>query len=152
MPDTPVGPGVRVTVSFSLSLATGELIDTTGEKTAAFNVGDGTLPPGFESAMFGMKAGDSAVLEIAADRGFGQPDPDNVQRLQRTEFVSGPEPAAGLVVAFADSGGRERPGVITRLCGETVEVDFNHPLAGRDLLFSVTVHAVERVSDEIIRV
>ena len=56
-----------------------------------------------------------------------------------------------MVVSFADPHGLERPGVISRVLGDTLEVDFNHPLAGKELIFEVEILAVERVSDEIIR-
>jgi FKBP-type peptidyl-prolyl cis-trans isomerase SlpA len=55
------------------------------------------------------------------------------------------------VVSFADGEGGERPGVVNRLFDELVEVDFNHPLAGQDLLFTVQIKQVEQISDEIMR-
>ena len=147
----PVGPGTRVTMSFSLSLADGELIDSTHGQSATFSVGDGTLLPGFEAAMFGMKAGDSGRLEISAANGFGLPNEDNVHRLRKTMFGADIELVEGLVVSFADGEGSERPGVVTRLFEEVVEVDFNHPLAGRDLVFEVDIVEVSQVSNEIVR-
>ena len=53
----PIGPGTRVTLTFALSMESGDLIDGTGETPASFTVGDGNLLPGFESAIFGMKQG-----------------------------------------------------------------------------------------------
>ena len=148
--NVPVGPGTRVTLRFTLSILDGEVIDSTGEKPAVFVVGDSSLPPGFEQAMFGMKKGEGRKLAIAADRGFGQPNPDNIHVMPQRLFKDvRPEP--GLVVSFADGEGGERPGVIARLIGDRVEVDFNHPLAGRDLVFEVRVLDVEQVSEEIIR-
>lgn len=148
--NTPIGPGTKVTLRFTLSLKDGEVIDSTGERSATFVVGDDSLLPGFESAMFGMTAGESASLSIAADHGFGQPNEDNVHVMPQRLFPDVKlEP--GLVISFADGEGSERPGVIKRLFGEFVEVDFNHPLAGQDLLFEVEVLGVEQVSDEIVR-
>ena len=79
----PVGPGTRVTLTFSLALASGEVIDSTGDTAATFDVGDGTLLPGFEAAMFGMRAGDAAELPITAANGFGMPNEDNVHMLKQ---------------------------------------------------------------------
>lgn len=146
----PVGPGTKVTLRFSLSMKDGNLIDSTGDRSATFVVGDGNLMPGFESAMFGMKEGESAVLDIEADHGFGQPNPDNVHVMPQRIFKD-VELEPGLVVSFADGEGNERPGVVSRLFGELVEVDFNHPLAGQDLSFEVEILEVEQVSDEILR-
>ncbi|MBO6556486.1 MAG: peptidylprolyl isomerase [Pseudomonadales bacterium] len=146
----PVGPGTKVTLRFSLSIKEGELIDSTGDRSATFVVGDGNLMPGFESAMFGMRRGDSALLDIEADHGFGQPNPDNVHMMPQRLFKDvALEP--GLVVSFADGEANERPGVVSRLLGDMVEIDFNHPLAGQDLSFEVEILDVEQVSDEILR-
>jgi FKBP-type peptidyl-prolyl cis-trans isomerase SlpA len=151
MDNVPIGPGTRVTLIFTLALSTGDVIDSTGDKSATFEVGDGSLLPGFESAMYGMKAGDSAELPIAAEQGFGLPNEDNIHMLQRTLFEVSQNLVEGLVVSFADGEGGERPGVVKRLFAELVEVDFNHPLAGKDLLFSVQIKLVEQISDEILR-
>ena len=62
----PVGPGTRVTLHFTLSLISGELVDGTSDKPAQFDVGDGSLLPGFARAMFGMKSRDRGELAIIA--------------------------------------------------------------------------------------
>ena len=152
MNSVPVGPGTRVTLVFKLALSNGDLIDSTGDESATFEVGDGSLLPGFESVMYGMKAGDSAELPIAAEQGFGLPNDENVHMMKRTLFEVSQDLIEGLVVSFADGEGGERPGVVNRLFDDLVEVDFNHPLAGQDLLFSVQIKQVEQISNEILRV
>ena len=151
MNNVPIGPGTRVTLIFKLALSAGDVIDSTGDESATFEVGDGSLLPGFESAMYGLKAGDSAELPIAAEHGFGLPNEENVHMMKRTLFAVSEELVEGLVVSFSDGEGGERPGVVNRLVDELVEVDFNHPLAGQDLLFSVQIKQVEQISDEILR-
>ena len=112
MAEVPVGPGTRVTLKFSLSLATGETIDQA--ESATFEVGDGSLLPGFESAIFGMKAGESASLEIEARHGFGEPNEDNVHRMKRINF-NDMNLDEGLVVSFKDGEGNELPGVVKKV-------------------------------------
>ncbi len=152
MSNTPVGPGTQVEVRFTLRLPGGNVIDSTGNKSASFVVGDGNLPSGFERAMFGMLAGESAELLIRSEDGFGDHNPENIQCMSRSSFSEDMDLSEGLVVSFADRQKAELPGVISRIDKDEVEVDFNHPLAGRDLLFEVQVIAVEQVSNEIIRV
>lgn len=147
MTEVPVGPGTKVTLSFSLSLASGELIDES--EAATFSVGDGSLLPGFEAAMFGMKAGEQATLQIAPQHGFGEPNEDNIQKMKRIHFDM--DVVEGLVVSFKDGEGNELPGVVKAIEGDLVVIDFNHPLAGKELLFQVEIHAVEQISNEIIR-
>ena len=86
MNSVPIGPGTRVTLIFKLALSNGDLIDSTGDESATFEVGDGSLLPGFESVMYGLKAGDSAELPIAAEQGFGLPNDENVHMMKRTLF------------------------------------------------------------------
>ena len=148
MAEVPVGPGTRVTLKFSLSLATGETIDQA--ESATFEVGDGSLLPGFETAIFGMKAGESAAIEIEARHGFGEPNEDNVHRMKRINF-NDMNLDEGLVVSFKDGEGNELPGVVTEFIGDLVVVDFNHPLAGKDLLFQAEIFSVDQISSEIIR-
>ena len=148
MTEVPIGPGTRVTLKFSLSLADGEPIDQA--ELATFEVGDGSLLPGFESAIFGMKAGETASLNIEASHGFGEPNKDNVHKMKRNGFKS-MELVEGLVISFKDGNDNELPGVVKEILDEHVVVDFNHPLSGKDLLFQVEIFSVEQMSNEIFR-
>lgn len=134
-----IGPGKKVALHFSISLADGQLIDSTRERPepAEFTVGDGSLLPGFESAIFGLRAGDRRSVFIDAKRGFGDWNPDNQQVFTRVQF-SGMELEEGMIISFADKSG-ELPGVVKAFDEDTVTVDFNHPLAGRDLTFEVDI-------------
>ena len=146
-----IGPGTRVTLKFTLKLSSGQEIDSTGDKSATFTVGDGNLLPGFEKAMFGLRAGDREALSIAAGDAFGLHNEDNVQMIRRDHFASDIELSEGLVVSFADAQKAELPGVVKQIGEEMVEVDFNHPLAGYDVVFEVDIEDVEQVSNEIFR-
>jgi len=132
----------RVTLHFSILLDSGEEIDTTRRgKPATFVVGDGSLLPGFEAALLGMRAGDDAQLELAPEQAFGVHRRENVQLLARDRFRD-VELETGLIVSFAAPDG-ELPGVVRRVFEQTVEIDFNHPLAGRHIVFDVSILRVE---------
>ncbi|MGV0035442.1 MAG: FKBP-type peptidyl-prolyl cis-trans isomerase, partial [Candidatus Azotimanducaceae bacterium WSBS_2022_MAG_OTU7] len=79
------------------------------------------------------------------------PNEENVHMMKRALFEVSQDLEEGLVVSFADGDGGERPGVVSRLFDELIEVDFNHPLAGQDLLFDVQIKQVEQITDEILR-
>ena len=136
-----IGEGMQMTLHFSLALEDGTEVDTTRGKTPATCVfGDGNLPPGFERPLKGMSTGESGQFTVLPEYAFGQYNPQNVQRLKREDFDNEIELEEGLVVSFADpAGGGELPGVIKTLEGDMIEVDFNHPLAGRTLTFDVDV-------------
>ncbi|SFT57691.1 FKBP-type peptidyl-prolyl cis-trans isomerase [Halomonas saccharevitans] len=134
-----IDEGMEVTLHFTLSLEDGTVVDSTRDKAAAtFKVGDGNLPPGFEHPFKGLSTGESGTFEITPEHAFGQHNPQNIQMLKRDDFESD-EPEVGMVMSFADAAGGELPGVIKSIEGEQVEVDFNHPLAGRTLTFEVEV-------------
>ena len=147
----PIGPGTRVTLTFALSMESGDLIDGTGETPASFTVGDGNLLPGFESAIFGMKQGESRRVLLEPDQAFGEPNPNNVHMLRRADFASDMTLEPGLVVSFTNPDLADIPGVVNRVFEETIEIDFNHPLAGKKLWFEVDVLEVKQVSFEIAR-
>ena len=144
-----IGENTRVTLHFSIHLASGEEVDTTRRgKPASFNVGDGNLPAAFERALFGLRTGaDERILIDAADA-FGPRRFQNIRTMRRDDFPNAADLEPGMMLAFgaaaADASG-EVPGVVRSVGEETVEVDFNHPLAGHDLVFDVTILAVETV-------
>jgi FKBP-type peptidyl-prolyl cis-trans isomerase SlpA len=148
----PIGPGTKVELTFTLSLETGEQIDSTGDKTAEFTVGDGKLLPGFENALFGLRAGDERSLRIEPESAFGLPNEENVQRIKRDSFQTNMALTEGLMMSFADAQNSELAGVIVAIDDKYVEVDFNHPLAGKLIVFDVAIKHVEQVSNEILRV
>ncbi|PAU74337.1 FKBP-type peptidyl-prolyl cis-trans isomerase [Halomonas salipaludis] len=134
-----VADGMEVTLHFTLKLEDGTVVDSTRDKRpATFQVGDGNLPPGFEAPLAGLTDGDTGSYQISPEHAFGQHNPQNVQLLKRDDFDD-VEPEVGTVMSFADAAGGELPGVIASIDGEQVEVDFNHPLAGRTLTFEVEV-------------
>lgn len=144
MRELTVGPGTRVTLRFSLTLTTGDVIDSNFEREpATFTVGDGSLLVGFEKALFGMQEGDRETFLIKPEDGFGQRNPNNIQEIPRDQFSEDIELSEGLMLSFADAQKTELPGVVQRFDDQRVIVDFNHPLAGRDILFDVAILRIE---------
>ena len=139
-----VGEGTRVYLNFSLSLEDGSEVDSNfGGDAVDFVVGDGRLPEGFERRLYGMVAGERQMFSVPPADAFGEPNEHNVQQLPRGQFEEGTRLEKGLVHYFADAAGGEVAGVITEFDEQRVVVDFNHPLAGRTLLFDAHIHRVE---------
>lgn len=146
--DAIVRTGSRLELHFSLSFESGDVIDSNfGSKPASFSVGDGSMLPGFESVLLGRKAGDVVEELIPAEKAFGQPNPENRQRFAIAKFRHLIEdelmPAEiGSVVSFQDPGGFDIPGVVKAIDNDAVTVDFNHPLAGKDIVFKAEILSV----------
>jgi FKBP-type peptidyl-prolyl cis-trans isomerase SlpA len=128
---------------FSLRLEDGtEVEDTFGGEPLRFVVGDGTLDPGLEHRLYGLKEGERCQLVLAPGEAYGYPDPANVHTLPRSDFGETLLPVPGTVVGFETPSGRELPGLIREVDEAVVVVDFNHPLAGHRLLLDIHVLAV----------
>lgn len=132
--------GCKVTMHFALRLDSGDVVDSTFTgKPASFVIGDGSLPSGVEAFLSGMKKGENNTFILSPEHAFGQPNPQNVQEVLRQKFVSEMALSEGLVVSFSDKFGAELPGVVTAFDSERVTIDFNHPLAGKNLLFQIEI-------------
>lgn len=130
--------GMSVTLHFSLGLEDGHIIDSNFEsEPATFSVGDGNLLPGFESTLMGLVNGDERKFTIPPEQAFGQHNPQNVQVVERGNFDQ-EELELGAMFSFQNGDG-ELPGVIVDVDDNEVMIDFNHPLAGKNIIFQVKI-------------
>ncbi len=133
--------GSQVKMHFSLMLEDQTVIDTNFDKEpVCFFIGDGNLLPGFEKVLIGMQTNQEGTFEIEPKEAFGQHNNQNVQTLELSSFDDNIE--VGSVYSFQNGDG-ELPGVIIEINESTVQVDFNHPLAGKTILFKVKILAIE---------
>jgi FKBP-type peptidyl-prolyl cis-trans isomerase SlpA len=135
----------KITLHFSLATDGDLQIDSTFDKQpAVFVMGDGSLLPDFEKKLLGLKAGDERTFLLAAREAFGDINPDSIHAMDKRQFKS-IELSEGLVVSFDGAGKRPMPGVVKKIEGDKVIVDFNHPLAGQAVKFAVRIINVEQV-------
>jgi len=129
---------MSVTLHFSLVLEDGHIIDSNFEsEPATFSVGDGNLLPGFESTLMGLVNGDEREFTVPPEQAFGQHNPQNVQAVERGNFDQ-EELELGAMFSFQNGDG-ELPGVIVDVDDNEVMIDFNHPLAGKNIIFQVKI-------------
>lgn len=148
MTNIKVAPDTEISLHFSLSIIDGDEVDSTfGGKPATFIFGDGSLLPSVESKLLGLTAGAKETFTLAPEDGFGQRNPANIQRFPRSQFGADMTLEKGLVISFADAARAELPGVVSEVGDDYVMVDFNHPLAGRDLAFKVEILNVSTQAD-----
>lgn len=150
MSEVVIGPGTTVTLHFRLNLEDGSVVDSTFDKSpATFSTGDGQLLDGFERKLHGLAVGQRESFTVLPEDGFGQPNPNNVQTFNRSVFSDSMELAEGLVVSFADANRAELPGVVKSISDDEVVVDFNHPLAGKPIIFEVEILAIEPSAESL---
>ena len=144
----PISPESTVTLHLSLGLEDGTVAESTFEdEPLTFIMGDGTLVEGLELGLYGLQAGANQRLVLEPEQAFGVHDPAKLHQLPRPEFPTELALEPGIIIGFDTPSGEELPGTIISLTDETVEVDFNHPLAGRVVVFEVEIIAVVPAQD-----
>lgn len=138
-----IGAHSQVTLHFALQLVSGEVVDSNFDRSAvSFTVGDGNLLPAFEAKLMGLMPDAEHVFEIPACDAFGEPNADNIHKMQRHQFNETMALSQGMMVKFADGAKNDQAqltGVVSEMDGDYVTVDFNHPLAGHTIIFHIKI-------------
>ena len=136
-----IGNDSEVILHFDLKLEDGSAADSTrvNNKPAKMVMGDVSLTPNFEACLLGLKKGDKKAFTLEANDAFGEPNPNNMHYMDRSRFGSDLSIEEGMILAFAQPDGSEIPGIIRSVAGDSVTVDFNHPLAGQTVVFDVEI-------------
>ncbi|MBM3119336.1 MAG: peptidylprolyl isomerase [Chloroflexi bacterium] len=130
--------GDTVQVNYTGKLADGTVFDSSVERgPLEFTLGAGQLIPGFEKAVLGMKVGEKKTVIIPADEAYGPHRDEQVVEIPREELPSDLTPQVGQQLVVTQQDGRQIIVVITEVSDETVTIDANHPLAGKDLTFEI---------------
>lgn len=134
-----------VTMHFRLSIESGFVVeDTWQEEPLVVTLGDGSLIDGLESALQGLKAGDSASIELAPADAFGPWDDERIMEMQKSDFPEEFAIEEGKIIGFTAPSGDEVAGAVRDIRDDgVVVVDFNHPLAGKQVVFDVEILSVE---------
>jgi FKBP-type peptidyl-prolyl cis-trans isomerase SlyD len=129
---------------------TTEVVDSNkGGDALGFIIGKGQIIPGLENALVGMAKGESGDIMVSAADAYGDVNPEAMQILPVDQF-DGVDLIAGMTLYGQGDAGETVQVTVKSFDDKEVHVDFNHPLAGKDLMFSVTVLSVrETTPDEI---
>jgi FKBP-type peptidyl-prolyl cis-trans isomerase SlyD len=141
---------VVVSLDYTLTVD-GEIVDSsTDSEPIQFIQGQGNVIPGLERQLYGMEVGDSRDVIVSAAEGYGDEDPDAYAEVPRDEFPSNIPLEPGVELVLKNEDGEELQARIESIDGDTVLLNFNHPLAGKELHFSVVVIELRRAtSDEL---
>lgn len=144
--NTRISQGCDVLLHFCIKLSDGSVAEDTKAlgKPAKMRLGDGSLTPEFEACLLGLTSGDKASFTLAPEDAFGMPEPNNIKHMDRHLFVGELAAEEGRIIAFSGPNGQEIPGIITQVEGDSVTVDFNHPLAGHTIMFDVEILQVNQ--------
>lgn len=131
--------GDTVRVHYRGTLSDGTQFDSSeGREPLEFEVGSGQVIPGFDAAVRDIEPGESATVTIVAAEAYGERADEALQTFP-LDFFGGQVPEVGWAVELEDQNGQRVPATVAEVTDESVVLDFNHPLAGNDLTFEITL-------------
>ena len=127
-----------ILVHITMKLSDGSAADSTkvNNKPAKIIMGDNSISPAFEAELIGMDKGDSREFTLEAKDAFGETNPDNIHYMDIDKFTVEVPAKVGNIITFSQPGG-DLPGMIKEINGDSVTIDFNHPLAGQTVTFVI---------------
>ncbi len=136
--------GNRVRVHYTGRLDDGEVFDSSqGGTPLSFTIGSGQVISGFENGVIGMAAGDTKTVHIPCSDAYGEHRSDGVLQVPRAEFPPNMPLEVGSSVQGQQQSGQTVTFTIMAVSDESVTLDANHPLAGKDLTFDLTLVSIE---------
>jgi len=125
-----------------------EISDTNkGGQPLEFIMGKSQIIPGLEKALIGMEIDEKSDIMVKAEDAYGQINEEAVQTLPIDQFA-GIDLVEGMTLYGQDDNGQSTQVVVKSFDDKEVTIDFNHPLAGKDLMFSITVASVRETTLE----
>ncbi|NJD31346.1 MAG: peptidylprolyl isomerase [Gammaproteobacteria bacterium] len=138
-----------VLIHYTLTNEEGQVLDSSsGGDPLAYIHGQGNIIPGLEKALEGRQAGDKLNVRVEPSEGYGVRDDSLIQQVPRRAFGGVKDVQPGMQFHAQSSQGQTRVVTVTRIQGDMVTVDGNHPLAGEVLTFDVEVTEVRDATGE----
>ncbi len=137
----------RVTISYTGKLENGTIFQATTEsEPLIITIGNLDVPPTLEQAIIGMSAGNKKLVKLEPDEGYGPRRKDLLQTLNRNVVNVDIPPQVGMILSLkVEKDGQKYPvpATVVEVNDDTIVVDYNHPLAGHNLLYDITVISIE---------
>jgi FKBP-type peptidyl-prolyl cis-trans isomerase 2 len=138
----PVALTDTVTIRYTAALEDGELIEKT-DKPVTVAIGSGTICPAVEACLFGMEPGQTRVIRVQPEDAYGLHRPELVQDIPLAAFQGKLVPQSGMILSLnvqREGQNCHVPATVTAVRNNIVTVDYNHPLAGQIIVY--TVHLI----------
>lgn len=137
--------GDRVTIHYVGTLDSGRIFDSAdAENPLSFTIGQGEVFPALEAALCGMHVGAVCNVEISAEQGYGPQRKENLLQVARQQFPAERKLRLGERISITFADGEERIMQVVSCTDAVVTLDGNHPLAGFDLTFALTLVSIDK--------
>lgn len=143
--------GDQVAVHYTGRLTTGEQFDSSaGREPLAFTVGAGQMIAGFDAGVLGMSIGDKKTINIAPEDAYGEWLEENTIPFPKEHLPADLQVEVGMQLTMRSQDGRPFPVTVHDITEETVVLDANHMLAGKELVFDIEMVSINGQSSNII--
>ncbi|NTV24301.1 MAG: peptidylprolyl isomerase [Nanoarchaeota archaeon] len=141
--------GTKVKFHYTGKLQSGEVFDSSeGKEPLVFEVGKEMIIPGLEKEIVKLSVGDKKTIEVSPEEGYGHEVADLLQEIPKAKFPQSMGLEKDAVVYLKTPDGQTIPARVKDVKEHTIVLDFNHPLAGKDLYYHVKVVSVRPASVE----
>jgi FKBP-type peptidyl-prolyl cis-trans isomerase SlyD len=138
-----------VTFNYTLKDDEGNILDSSGNATPfSFLSGNGQILPKLEEALDGMLLGTKKNVKINAADAYGEYNEGAVQQVNRSNFPQDAELQPGMQFVANSPEGNQMPFIIAEVKNDDITIDFNHPLAGKNLEFDVELLDIRDATSE----
>ncbi len=133
--------GSKVSIEYEGSFDNGEIFDSSKNhgKPLEFEIGAKMIIPGLENALIGMEKDKEKIIHIESKDAYGEHNPQMINKVPRTNLPAEQKPEVGMILIAKLSNGQSMPGKIIEVTDKEVAIDFNHPLAGKNLNFKIKI-------------
>ena len=143
-----VEQGDFVSVTYQGLLENKEVFDSTAKDgPLEFQIGSNNLMPGFEKAVLGMSINEEKTITLQPDEAFGPVRQELIHTVNRDSFSGDLSPQPGMVLGMTierDGQKHKLPALVKEVKGDEIVIDYNHPLAGKSLTFTITLMAITK--------
>jgi FKBP-type peptidyl-prolyl cis-trans isomerase 2 len=135
-----VSENSTVKVNYTGKLADGQVFDSSeGKEPIEFTLGQGQLIPGFEKGLIDMKLNEKKTISMPKEDAYGEINEALIQEVKKSELPQEREPKVGMGLVSKSPDGQEMNLMVIEVKEESIVIDGNHPLAGKDLTFDLEV-------------
>ena len=144
-----IGENSVVSVNYTLTDDAGKVLDSSdGSKPMVYLHGAGNIVPGLEKALVGKAAGDSLKVRVEPAEAYGEVIPNGVKTIERAAFEGVDTVEVGMAFQAQAPDGSSQHIMVTKVEGDNVTIDINHPLAGVALNFDIKILNVREATKE----
>jgi len=140
-------PGDLVTVIYDGILENGEIFESSQDNgPLQFRIGTGSVMVAFEKAVIGMGINEIKEIRLQPEEAYGLPREELIHTVDRSTWDKNADIKPGVVLGMTlekDGEQHQVPAMVTAVSGDKVTIDFNHPLAGKQVIYKISVQNIE---------